>query len=130
MNRVHLNAWKKGLKGLYYLRTEAKQRAENVSEKVERVALQGDTRTIIYGKLDCPFCSMAKEELKLRGIPYDYINLKDIGKTAAEVTGRKVKTVPQIYIEGEYVGGYDELMVFFNQPVETNEDDERRACEG
>jgi glutaredoxin len=127
---VHLNAWKKGLKGLYYLRTEAKQRAENVSEKVERVALQGDTRTIIYGKVDCPFCSMAKEELKLRGIPYDYINLKDIGKTAAEVTGRKVKTVPQIYIEGEYVGGYDELMVYLNQPVETNEGDECRACEG
>ena len=130
VNKVHLNAWKKGLKGLYYLRTEAKQRAENVSEKVERVALQGDTRTIIYGKVDCPFCSMAKEELKLRGIPYDYINLKDIGKTAAEVTGRKVKTVPQIYIEGEYVGGYDELMVYLNQPVETNEGDECRACEG
>ena len=77
VNQVHLRAWKEGLKGLYYLRTEAKQRAENVSEKVERVALAGDMRTIVYSKKDCPFCSMAMEELKLRGIPYDKIDLKE-----------------------------------------------------
>ena len=130
VNKVHFSAWAKGLKGLYYLRTESKQRAENVSEKVERVALQGDTRSIVYGKKGCPFCSMAKEELRLRGIPFDYIDLKDIGKTAREVTGRDVKTVPQIYIEGEYVGGYDELMEHFNRPLETNDDEECRACEG
>ncbi|CAG0892061.1 unnamed protein product, partial [Cyprideis torosa] len=35
VNRVHVEAWKQGLKGLYYLRTEAKERAENVSKKVE-----------------------------------------------------------------------------------------------
>ena len=131
VNQVHLRAWKEGLKGLYYLRTEAKQRAENVSEKVERVALAGDMRTIVYSKKDCPFCSMAMEELKLRGIPYDKIDLKEIGKTAAEVTGRKdVKSVPQIYISGEYVGGYNELMEFLNKPVDLDEGDECRACEG
>ena len=130
VNKVHFNAWKQGLKGLYYLRTEAKQRAENVSEKVERVALQGDTRTIIYGKSDCPFCSMANEELRLRGIPFDYIDLKEIGKTAREVTGRDVKTVPQIYIQGEYVGGYDDLMEHLNQDYETEDGEECRACEG
>ena len=131
VNKVHYSAWKKGLKGLYYLRTEAKQRAENVSEKVERVALQGDTRSIIYGKSDCPFCSMAKEELRLRGIPFDYIDLKEIGKTAREVTGRDVKTVPQIYIKGEYMGGYDDLMEYLNQEdYETEDGEECRACEG
>ena len=131
VNQVHLRAWKEGVKGLYYLRTEAKQRAENVSEKVERVALAGDMRTIVYSKKDCPFCSMAMEELKLRGIPYDKIDLKEIGKTAAEVTGRKdVKSVPQIYISGEYVGGYNELMEFLNKPVDLDEGDECRACEG
>tara|TARA_R110002074_G_scaffold100106_3_gene216378 strand:+ start:2069 stop:4057 length:1989 start_codon:yes stop_codon:yes gene_type:complete len=131
VNQVHLRAWKEGLKGLYYLRTEAKQRAENVSEKVERVALAGDMRTIVYSKKDCPYCSMAMEELKLRGIPFDKIDLKEIGKTAAEVTGRKdVKSVPQVYIAGEYVGGYNELMEFLNKPLETEEGDECRACEG
>tara|TARA_B110000977_G_scaffold28640_1_gene36924 strand:- start:3085 stop:5073 length:1989 start_codon:yes stop_codon:yes gene_type:complete len=131
VNQVHLRAWKEGLKGLYYLRTEAKQRAENVSEKVERVALAGDMRSIVYSKKDCPYCSMAMEELKLRGITFDKIDLKEIGKSAAEVTGRKdVKSVPQVYIAGEYVGGYNELMEFLNKPLETEEGDECRACEG
>ena len=131
VNRVHLEAWKQGLKGLYYLRTEAKSRAENVSDKVERVALQDDNRTIIYGKKDCPFCAMAKEELKLRGMTYDYIDLQEIGKTAREVTGRRdVKTVPQIYIEGEYVGGYDELMVYLDAQSDIEDSEECKACEG
>ena len=131
VNQVHLRAWKEGLKGLYYLRTESKQRAENVSEKVERVALQGDKRNIVYSKKDCPFCSMAKEELRLRGIPFDSIDLAEIGKSAAEVTGRKdVKSVPQIYIAGEYIGGYNELLKFLEQPVEIEDGDECRACEG
>lgn len=130
VNRVHIKAWKNGLKGLYYLRTEAKSRAENVSEKVERVALQDDMRSIVYGKQDCPFCQMAKEELTLRGIQFDYIDLQEINKSAKEVTGRDVKTVPQIYIEGEYIGGYDELMNYLNKPLEIQEDDECRACEG
>ena len=133
VNKVHLSAWAKGLKSMYYLRTEAKQRAENVSEKVERVAMQEDTRTIVYGKSDCPYCSMAQDELTLRGIPYDYVNLKEIGKTAAEVTGRKnVKTVPQIYLEGKYIGGYEDLMTHLDGQLENNnnEDDECRACEG
>ena len=40
LHQVHMNAWKEGCKGLYYLRTETSQRAENVSEKVERNALK------------------------------------------------------------------------------------------
>jgi glutaredoxin len=70
------------------------------------------------------------EELKLRGIPFDKIDLEEIGKTAAEVTGRKVNTVPQIYIEGNYVGGYEELMKHFDKAPLTTEDDECKACEG
>jgi len=131
VNQVHLRAWKEGLKGLYYLRTEAKQRAENVSEKVERVALQGDMRSIVYSKKDCPFCTLAKEELTLRGIPFEDIDLASVGKTAAEVTGRKsVKTVPQIYIAGEYIGSYNELLEYLNKPIENSEDDECLACSG
>jgi len=129
VNKVHIKAWKEGLKGLYYLRTEAKSRAENVSEKVERVALQDDNRSIVYSKKNCPFCAMAMEELKLRGIPFDKVDLEEIEKSAAEVTGRKVNTVPQIYIEGEYVGGYDDLMAMLNNS-NAQQSEECRACEG
>lgn len=131
VNKVHLKAWKEGLKGLYYLRTEAKSRAENVSEKVERVALEDDNRTIIYGKKWCPWCEKAKQELSLRGISFEYVDLEEVNKTAAEVTGRDVKTVPQIYLSGKYIGGYDALMKHLDQEViESIENEECKACEG
>ena len=39
LHKAHLAAWKLGTKGLYYLRTETSQRAENVAKKVTREAL-------------------------------------------------------------------------------------------
>ena len=35
LHKVHMSAWERECKGLYYLRTETSQRAENVAEKVE-----------------------------------------------------------------------------------------------
>jgi ribonucleoside-diphosphate reductase alpha chain len=133
VNKVHFNAWRKGLKGLYYLRTEASSRAETVSDKVERVALMDDNRTIIYGKSNCPWCTKAIEELQLQGVDFDYVDLEVIKKSAAEVTGRKdVTTVPQIYIEGRYIGGYEDLMLQLKTDITlaVDDGDECRACEG
>lgn len=40
VNKVHLDAWEKGMKGLYYLRTESEKKAESVNSKIERIALK------------------------------------------------------------------------------------------
>ncbi len=40
VNYVHILAWKKGLKSLYYLRTDSGATAEKISEKIERKALK------------------------------------------------------------------------------------------
>ena len=130
VNCVHLRAWQEGLKGLYNLRTEAKARAETVAEKVERIALEDYKGTVVYGRDDCPYCEAAKEEFSMRGIEFEFVDLKEIGKTAAEVTGRNVKMIPQIYYNGEYVGGYEELMSLLDTNVTFSESDECRACEG
>ena len=55
LHQVHFNAWKKGCKGLYYLRTETGQRAENVSMKVERDALK-DYETQALSQEECVAC--------------------------------------------------------------------------
>ena len=39
LHQIHFQAWKKGLKSLYYCRSLSIQRADTVSEKVERVVL-------------------------------------------------------------------------------------------
>lgn len=40
LNGVHLEAYNKGLKGLYYLKTESEKKSENVNAPVQREALQ------------------------------------------------------------------------------------------
>lgn len=47
VNSVHYSAWKKGCKGLYYLRTESTANVDAISTKVERKALSSDIEECI-----------------------------------------------------------------------------------
>jgi len=127
---VHLEAWRDNLKGLYYFRTQSRGKAEKVSEKVESNKLTEEKRNIIYGRKNCVNCDAAKKVLGAKGIEYEYIDIEELGKSAAEITGRMdVRSVPQIYIQGDYVGGLEDLFKYLIQtPVET--DNECIACEG
>lgn len=68
-------------------------------------------RVIVYTTPVCPYCVQAKRLLGERSIPYDEI---DVGTDDAlrdemiERAGGK-RTVPQIFIDGNHVGGYTEL---------------------
>ena len=64
----------------------------------------------VYTTDYCPYCTRAKALLDRRGIPYEEIDVSnDPDKRAwlVKTTGRR--TVPQIFIHGEPVGGSDEL---------------------
>jgi glutaredoxin 3 len=64
----------------------------------------------IYTASYCTFCLRAKELLRRRGIPFQDLDVTDDEATRrwlVEATGRR--TVPQIFIGEEAVGGYEEL---------------------
>jgi glutaredoxin 3 len=64
----------------------------------------------VYTTRICSYCVMAKRLLHARGIDYREIDVTgDTAKRAwlVEKTGRR--TVPQIFIAEESVGGYEEL---------------------
>lgn len=64
----------------------------------------------VYTTNTCPYCFRAKAVLAKRGIAYEEINVSnDIAMRdwLVKATGRK--TVPQIFIAGEPIGGSDEL---------------------
>ena len=139
----HIMAYEKGLKGLYYLRTASKQRPEDISQQVQENKLEDMEKTIIYGKPGCSQCTMAKNLFDKKGIEYEYIDVVALGKTAAEVTGRPdARSLPQIYIDGKYIGGFAEAYEYVNQDDDvedgaeadasyTNQDgNECVACEG
>jgi len=65
----------------------------------------------LYTTRICPYCIAAKRLLSARKIAYEEIDVTgDQAKRAwlVEVTGGR-KTVPQIFIKGQSIGGYDEL---------------------
>lgn len=68
-------------------------------------------RVEVYSTLFCPYCARAKSLLAKKGV--DFINIDIIEDTArrAEMVERSGgrQTVPQIFIDGEHIGGSDDL---------------------
>ncbi|HUE30507.1 MAG TPA: glutaredoxin 3 [Verrucomicrobiae bacterium] len=67
-------------------------------------------RVQVYTASSCPFCVRAKRLLQARSVPFDEIDVGGDAKARAELvhrTGRR--TVPQIFIDGRSIGGFEEL---------------------
>ena len=65
----------------------------------------------IYTTSYCPFCFRAKSLLKSKGIAFEEIDVTDddaMREKMIELSGGR-RTVPEIFINGKIVGGYDEL---------------------
>jgi glutaredoxin 3 len=68
-------------------------------------------KATIYLTTWCPFCVRAKELLEARGIPYEEHVLDDDRAREREVKEQYGHhTVPIILLDGEFIGGCDELM--------------------
>lgn len=64
----------------------------------------------VYSTAYCPFCDAAKAHLKRRGIPFEEIDVSDDDAKQALKQRTGWRTVPQIFIGEELIGGYQELM--------------------
>ncbi len=65
---------------------------------------------VVYTTDYCPYCDRAKALLKKRDIAFDEIDVSnDEEKRAWLVKTTNRRTVPQIFIKGEPIGGADEL---------------------
>ena len=75
-------------------------------------------KIVMYTQDMCGYCTAAAEEFESRDWEYvthnikhedNFNNLKELLPT--------VKTVPQIWIDDEYIGGYDELLEWLFIPT-------------
>ena len=67
-------------------------------------------RITVYTTEPCGYCRTAKTLLDRRGIPYEEINLaKDAGGRAELVELTGMMTFPQVVLDGEPLGGFQEL---------------------
>lgn len=70
----------------------------------------GMPKVFMYTTSLCPYCHMAKELLRSKGIAFEEIDVTGAGHLRAEMRAKSGRnTVPQIWIGERHVGGCDDL---------------------
>ncbi|TXJ08375.1 MAG: glutaredoxin 3 [Acinetobacter sp.] len=72
---------------------------------------------VVYSTAVCPYCIRAKQLLERKGIAYKEINLSnEAPEVRTELMQRtNHRTVPQIFINEQFIGGFDQLYALERQ---------------
>jgi glutaredoxin len=72
-------------------------------------------KAVVWSKYNCQYCDMAKALLNQKNIPFEERKIGD-GYTREELLEAvpSARTVPQIFLDDELVGGYNELRTRLN----------------
>ena len=84
--------------------------------------MKNQMEIIVYSKNNCVFCNKAKQMLKNLGLDYKEKKMEDFESVESmlEDIGKKVRTMPQIKIDGKLVGGYTQLVEYFADQGKVN----------
>lgn len=67
-------------------------------------------KIIVYTKANCPYCVFAKQLLDSKKVSYDEIRVDlDENQLATMMRESGRRTVPQIFINDQSIGGFDDL---------------------
>lgn len=114
--RLHLSAWKMGLKSLYYLKSSSLLTNKKVIP------------ALVVTKDGCPWCDRLKDALKDEGIRYEEITKE----TAIEkgYWNPAWRTVPQMWLYKKHIGGYTDYVAYKEkQNTQTLQTSDCAACE-
>jgi len=64
----------------------------------------------VYTKNMCGYCTQAKNYLTNKGIEFETINIEEKPEAREFVINEGHRTMPQIYIDGKSIGGYQQLV--------------------
>jgi len=66
-------------------------------------------KVVIYSTAYCPYCSAAKTLLRSKNIVFEEVDVTHDPARRAEMKRlSRRRTVPQIFIDGRSIGGYDD----------------------
>lgn len=67
-------------------------------------------KAVVWSKYHCPYCDQAKALLTMKGIPFEEKKIGD-GYTKEDLLEAvpTARTVPQIFLDEELIGGFNEL---------------------
>jgi ribonucleoside-diphosphate reductase alpha chain len=119
--RLHLSAWKMGLKSLYYLKSTSLQvkKGQKKTETSQNLAM-------VVTKPDCPWCVKVKDLLSSKG----YV-IQEMDRSTIPDSDWPYQTVPQVWINGTHIeGGYEGVAELLLGESEENQYSECLACQG
>lgn len=77
-------------------------------------------KAVMWSKPGCPYCVMAEKLLKNKGYEVEERKI-GFGWNREQLFEAvpNVRTVPQIFLDGNHIGGYDDLVKHFEKSNET-----------
>jgi glutaredoxin len=78
-------------------------------------------KAVVWSKYNCPFCDQAKALLSQKGIQFEERKIGD-GYTREDLLEAvpTARTVPQIFLDEELIGGFTELKAYFAKEKNVN----------
>ena len=71
---------------------------------------------IVYATRFCPYCMLARRLLKKKGVEFEEISVSGDNTLWDEMEQKSGRnTVPQVFINDESVGGYDDIAALDHQ---------------
>ena len=79
-------------------------------------------KIVIYSKTNCVYCTKAKNLVKNLGLDYTEKRLEEFESVEKmlEDIGKQVRQMPQIKIDDELIGGYNQLVEHFEKQGKVN----------
>jgi glutaredoxin len=108
------------MQGLKFLSGARSRLFSTVNPKVKEQVTNklGSSKVVMYSKTSCKFCKNAKKLLNSANITFERVEIdrmKEGKKVLEHLTSfTNMKTVPQIFIGGNILGGYSELKQAFD----------------
>jgi len=69
----------------------------------------------VYGTRICLYCDKAENLLKTKDLPFEKIYIDEDDDAKDYIVKQGFKTVPQIWLDDKWIGGYDDLVKFLNK---------------
>jgi|TARA_A200000113_G_scaffold218893_1_gene226974 glutaredoxin 3 len=69
----------------------------------------------VYGTRICLYCDKAENLLKTKDLPFEKIYIDEDDDAKSYIVEQGFKTVPQIWLDDKWIGGYDDLVRFLNK---------------
>lgn len=73
-------------------------------------------KIVVYSTQHCPYCIAAKKFLRSKRIDFQEIDVTDdddMREKLVRMSGGR-ETVPQIFVDGRPIGGYDDLVALYD----------------